>query len=533
MSTIVGNDDLRSLWERLRVERGDHVFMEYQSKAGQKQVFTYAEFDRFINRTANYFLSLGVKKGDNVALQLYNSPECVSAAMALAKIGAVAVPINMANMVEECAFVYEKCHIDIVVAEPDCQPFYVEGVSSEIEWRNPVPAPVERIYPIKHLLVSHHHEGEPLFGHAVDFDAEVAKCSDVLEVSCELSELDTAMIIFTSGTTSCPKGVELTHANMLFGGYYTDWQCMLTPEDRLLTTMPAFHSNFHLAALMPVLTAGATLVFIEKYSARRFWKQVREYRATSLQLTAMLVRTMMLQPHDEGELDHHVHSAQYYLAITEEEKDAFEKRFGIRLMNCYGSTESVCWVLTDLPYGERRWPSIGRAGLGYEVEIVDDAGAPVVPGEVGEIVVRGIPGVSIMKGYYEEPGITAKTISEDGWLSSGDKGYRDAQGWFYFVDRKSNMIKRSGENISASEVENVLMEHPSVAEAAVIGVPDPVRDQAVKAFLIPEPGCSVDTDEVTAFCRSRLAGFKIPSIWEVVADLPRTSVGKIAKKLLK
>lgn len=532
MSTIVGNDNLRNLWERLSVERADHVFMEFQSRKGEKRAYTYADFDRYINRTANYLLSLGVKKGDNVAIQLYNSPESVSTAMALAKIGAVAVPINMAHTVDECAFVYEKCGIDTVIAEPDCQPFYIADVRDGIAWCNPVPVAIEDVYPVRRLLISHLSGGEPLFGDAVDFDAEVAKCSDVLEERCELSAMDTAMIIFTSGTTSCPKGVELTHGNMLFGGYFADWQCALTPEDRLLTTMPAFHSNFQTAALMPVLTAGATLVFIEKYSARRYWKQVREYRATSLQLTAMLARTMMAQPVDEGERDHRVRSVQYYLAITDEEKDAFEQRFGVRLMNCYGSTESVCWVLTDLPYGERRWPSVGRAGLGYEVEIVDDEGHAVEPGCVGEIVVRGIAGVSLMKGYYDEPAITARTVDREGWMHTGDKGYRDEEGWFFFVDRKSNMIKRSGENISASEVEGVLEGCPGVSEAAVIGVPDPVRDQAVKAFLIPEKGRSVDVGEVTRYCKGRLAGFKIPSVIEVVEDLPRTSVGKIAKKLL-
>lgn len=532
MTTIVGNDNLRNLWERLRIYRGEHTFMEFVSKTGEKQVFTYGDFDRYINRTANYFRSIGIRKGDRVAFQLYNSPECVSVAMALAKIGAIAVPINMANMVEECAFVYEKCGIDTVVCEPDCQTFYIEGVPSDVEWRNPLPAKVEHVYPMPRVLVTHHHEGEPLFGDAIDFDAEVAVQSDELDHPCELSSLDNAMIIFTSGTTSCPKGVELTHGNMLFGGYFGDWQCALSPDDRLLTTMPAFHSNFQTAALMPVLTVGATLIFIEKYSARRFWKQVREFDATSLQLTAMLARTMMLQPRDEGERDHRVHSVQYYLAITPEEKDAFERRFNLRLMNCYGSTESVCWVLTDLPFGERRWPSIGRVGLGYEVAVVDEAGEPVPAGEAGEIMVRGIPGVTIMKGYYNEPEITAATIDERGWMHTGDKGYRDDQGWFYFVDRKSNMIKRSGENISASEVEGVLMQHPDIAEAAVIGVPDPVRDQAVKAFLIPEAGCEVDTFQVAEWCKSRLAGFKIPSLWEVADDLPRTSVGKIAKKLL-
>ncbi len=533
MSTIVGNDNLRNLWERLARNRADHVFMEYQGWGGIRRQYTYAEFDRFINRTANYFISLGVKKGDNVALQLYNSPEYVSIAMALAKIGAVAIPINMANMVEECEFIYEKCNVSIVVAEPDCQPFYIEDVPDDIRWRNPVPVKIDRCYHVSHLLITHHHPGEPLFGNAVDFDAQVALQSDDLEEPCRLSALDTAMIIFTSGTTSHPKGVELTHANMLFGGYFGDWQCALTPDDRLLTTMPAFHSNFQTAALMPVLTAGATLILIEKYSARRYWKQVREYRATSLQLTSMLVRTMMLQPHDECEREHCVRTVQYYLAITDQERDSFEKRFEVRLMNCYGSTESVCWVLTDLSYGERRWPSVGRAGLGYEVEILDERSRPVSAGEVGEIVVRGIPGITLMKGYYRDSRSTESTMDDGGWMHTGDRGYRDEEGWFYFVDRKSNTIKRSGENISASEVEAVLMEHLSIEEAAVIGVPDPVRDQAVKAFLIPKEGCGIDIEEVLRYCARRLAGFKIPSIVEVVEDLPRTSVGKIAKKKLR
>lgn len=523
MSSIVGNENLRNLWAWLATERGDHMFMEYQDKEGaNKRTFTYAEFDRYINQTANYFLSLGVKKGDNIGIQMYNSPEYVSIAMALAKIGAVAVPINMSHMIKECTFVYDKCEIDMVVAEPDCQFFYLEEAPGELE----------ELCHISTLLISHA-EGETLYGDAIDFDAEVRKHSDVLSHPCALNAEDTAMIIFTSGTTSFPKGVEITHGNMLFGGHFGAWQCGLTPDDRLLTTMPAFHSNFQTAALMPVLVTGSTLIYIEKYSARRYWKQVRESGATSLQLTSMLARTMMLQPVDEGECDHQVRSVQYYLPITDEEKEAFEERFGLRLMNCYGSTESICWVLTDLPYGQRNWPSIGRVGLGYDVKIVDDDGVEVAPGVLGEIVVHGTPSVSLMKGYYGEPEITAATIDADGWMKTGDKGYQDENGWFFFVDRKSNMIKRSGENISSSEVEEVLLRHPAVAEVAVIGVPDPIRDQAVKAFVVCEEGEKVTGEEIISFCYRRLSDFKIPSIVEVVESLPHTSVGKIEKKLLR
>ncbi len=526
MATIVGNQNLRDLWDWLAKERADHVFLEFHGKDDSRRDFTYAQFDAYINRVANLLLTEGVRAHDNVGVQLYNSPEHIAACMACAKIGAVAVPINMQHTLAECAYVIEKCDISVLVAEPDCQCYYCSGVESCIAG----PGDGEP-YPMKHLFIAHS-EGEELFAQSRDFDAEVAIQSDELGLFPEIDSLDTAMIIFTSGTTSNPKGVELTHANMLYGGYYGDWQCGLGSDDRMLTTMPAFHSNFQTAALMPVLTAGATLVFVEKYSARRYWSQVREYRATALQLVAMMARTLMLQPEVSGERDHCVKSVQYYLAIEEAEKCAFESRFGVKLQNCYGLTESVCWVTTDLPYGERRWPSVGRAGLGYDVRVIDENGAKMPAGEVGDIVFRGTPGVSLMKGYYRDAQATEECLDCKGWMNSGDKGYFDEDGWLYFVDRKSNMIKRAGENISASEVEEVLANFPGIAEAAVIGVDDPIRDQAVKAFLVFDSDASPDIDAVLEHCRRNLADFKVPTIVEVVAELPHTSVGKCAKKLL-
>lgn len=516
MCGIVGNENIRNLWDGLVRYKGDREFLVFEDCDGTVTRFTYAQFDALINRTANYFLELGVEKGENVAVQLYNSPEYLSVTFALAKIGAVSVPINMQHKVEECAFVFDRCAVRVLVTEPDFQEFYYgekAGCSMET------------------VLVCHA-AGEFLEQGAVDFDTEVARQLSVLTEIRELDSHDVAEIMFTSGTTSCPKGVELTHCNLLYSGLYGDWEFCLTPEDRFLTTMPAFHSNFQLSALMPVLTAGATLVFLKKYSARRFWKQVRAHRATAVQAVAMMARTMMMQPVDPEERDHQVRTVQYYLSISTEEKDAFEKRFGVRLQNCYGSTESVCWVLTDLAYGDRQWPSVGRAGLGYDVDIVDDRGISCAPGEIGEIVVSGVMGETLMKGYYNDPMATARTFDAQGRFLTGDKGYRDESGWFYFVDRKSNMIKRAGENISASEVEGVLLDYPDVVEAAVIGVADPVRDQAVKAFVVLRKGARKDEEALRSYCAGRLADFKVPTLFEFPAELPHTSVGKVAKKLL-
>lgn len=533
MSTIVGNENLRTLWEKLAAERGDSLFLAFEACDGSRRSFSYGEFNELIDRTADALVSFGVRKGSNVAIQLYNCPEYISTVFALAKIGAASVPLNMQHTLSECAFVLDACGIDTVIAEPDCQYYYLDADhdADNVYCGTVGLGAASEPYRISNVLVCHA-RGQRLYSGAIDFDAAVDSSDGVLGYRPDLDAMDDAMIIFTSGTTSAPKGVELTHGNMLFGGIFGDWQCGLTSDDRLLTTMPAFHSNFQTAALMPVLTAGASLVYIEKYSARKFWRQVREYGATAIQLVAMMARTMMLQPYDPEERNHKVRSVQYYLAISDEEKIAFEERFSLRLQNCYGLTESICWVLTDLAYGPCNWPSIGRVGLGYEVKIADEQGCEVEPGVPGEIMVKGIKGISLMKGYYGRPDITEATIELDGWMHTGDTGYQDESGWFYFVDRKSNMIKRAGENISSSEVEDVLMRYPGMKEAAVIGVPDPIRDQAVKAFVVPDAGVDVSVDQIVAFCRQHLAEFKVPTIVEILDELPHTSVGKVAKKLL-
>jgi crotonobetaine/carnitine-CoA ligase len=164
------------------------------------------------------------------------------------------------------------------------------------------------------------------------------------------------------------------------------------------------------------------------------------------------------------------------------------------------------------------------------VKIVDDAGREVPAGTTGELIVRGVPGVSLMKGYFKNEEATAATL-RDGWLYSGDQAYADADGWFFFVDRKKDMIKRAGENVSASEVEDVLKQHPAVFDAAVVGVPDPVRDQSIKAYVIVREPAAVAAPELIAWCRQRLSAFKVPEVIEFRETFPRTSVGKIQKHL--
>lgn len=537
MADIVGNETLRDLWQSVVERKGRRHFLTFQNRVGDVFEYTYAAFDEDVNRIANVFLDLGIEKGDHVALHLHSSPEFLMCLFGLAKIGAVAVPINEQYLADEAEYILENSDAICVVVEPLFYETYQELLARGHYFpKGVVVARAGTESPRSNIDFSSIYTplGTVEEGQQGIYDFWMMRCeqSAILRDSCELASDDPVQIIYTSGTTSRPKGVVLTHANMVFSGLYGDWEVSLRGSDRVLTSMPACHSNFQLAALMPVITAGASLIIIEKYSATRFMKQIRHYKATVIQCVAMMLRTLLLQPVDPEEKNHCVREVLYFIPITDAEKEEFEQRFNMRIMNTYGSTESIGWAITDPPVGARNWPSVGRAGLGYKARICDMEDNELPPGEVGEIQIKGERGRSVMLEYYNNPEATENTFSADGWLKTGDQGYQDDNGWFYFVDRKVNMVKRSGENISTTELEEILEQHPAIAEAAVIGVPDPIRDQAIKAFVRFAPGESMTLAEVEQYCKDHMASFKVPTFYEVVEDFPRTCSMKIEKKLL-
>lgn len=515
MADIVGNKTLRDLWEELANSDREKTFLIFQDCYGRKSEFTYPQFNEEINKTANLFLDLGIKKDENVAIQLHNCPEFLMCWFGLAKIGAVMVPLNVHYTQEECEYILNKCDVSTVITEKQFLSIYDKNTMS---------------VDIKNILLA---RSEEHISATINFKKNQSVQSDKLNEYRTLSSDDVVEIIFTSGTTSRPKGVILTHCNLLYSGIFGNWQASFRNDDRLLTIMPAFHVDFQLSAFMPTITIGGTMIMIEKYSASMFWKQVCDYKATIIQTSAMIVRTLMLQPKQTWEKDNCVREVLYYLPITNQEKYAFEQRFNTRILNSYGLSETLIGVITDPPYGKRNFPSIGKVGISYEAKIIDDEGNELPPNKIGEIYLKGVPGRTIMKEYYNDPIATANTLNSEGWMHTGDKGYVDESGWFYFVDRKVNMIKRAGENISTTEIENILVCHPKIAEAAVIGVPDPIRDQAVKAFIMFKEDEELSTEEILEYCRGRMAKFKVPSIIEIRTSFPRTCTYKIQKKLLK
>lgn len=532
---IVGDRTVRDLWADLSEHSGDRTFLVFEDRAGRVSQYTYREFDALIDRTAHLFRTLGITRGAAVVLHGRNSPELLQCQFALAKLGAVTVPLHPRSTRAECADVLERTRASVVVCETEALACYPEGVVRHaLVVRGAEPAddapcaddaPDGRDWPCAD-------RDAPAGTRVADFAAQRDAQPDRLTDPPPLSSTDIAGIVFTSGTTARPKGVVLTHANLLFSGTYVGWQARLGPEDRLLTTMPACHVNFQLNALLPVLVAGATLVAVERYSASNFWRQVRRHDATVVQSIAMMVRTQLLQPPADDDRAHRVREVLYYLPLSDEEKRRFEERFGARILNSYGTSESLVGVITDPPCGPRRWPSIGRVGLGYEARIAGPDGRELPPHAIGEIQVRGVPGRTLMLEYLDDPEATARLYDADGWMHTGDLGVVDPGGWFHYLDRRVHLIKRAGENVSPAEVEAALAEHPQIVEAVVIGVPDPIHDQAVKALVVPAPGASLTEADVQAHCRTRLAEFKVPTIVALVDALPRTRSFKTARASL-
>ncbi|EAN4434232.1 crotonobetaine/carnitine-CoA ligase [Salmonella enterica] len=515
---IVGGQHLRQMWDDLGGIYEDKTALIFESCAGEVQHFSYAALNREINRTANLFYSLGVRKGDNVALHLDNCPEFIFCWFGLAKIGAIVVPVNARLLREESAWILQNSRTSLLVTSAPFYPMYRQTQQ-------------EGHTPLKHIC---------LIGPTLPIDEGVshfhtlkAQQPDVLLYTPMLSPEDTAEILFTSGTTSRPKGVVITHYNLRFAGYYSAWQCALREDDVYLTIMPAFHIDCQCTAAMAAFSAGATFVLIEKYSARAFWGQVRKYCATITECIPMMIRTLMTQPPAADDRHHCLREVMFYLNLSVQEKEAFIERFGVRLLTSYGMTETIVGIIGDRPGDKRRWPSIGRPGFCYEAEIRDEQNRALPPGDIGEICIKGIPGKTLFKAYFERPDATAKALEPNGWLHTGDSGYRDEEGFFYFVDRRCNMIKRGGENVSCVELENIIAGHPKIQDIVVIGIKDDIRDEAIKAFVVLNEGETLTEEDFFTFCEENMAKFKVPSYLEIRDDLPCNCSGKIIKKNLK
>ncbi len=495
----------------------DKEFVVTINSDGERDSITYREFTESVERCAVAFAGLGLHSGDSLVLHLSPTLDFMTAWFACFRLGVVAVPTNLASPVGELIHVMTTTGAHHVITEPRFVGlFAAAGRTDESASTTVVVAGVKE-----------HPDEFPTLYQLL----QAASADDVVGLP-EPSSDTPAEVLFTSGTTSAPKGVLLTNANLLMAGERVALHYGLTPERRVLTPLPLFHVGGQAMGVFCALVVGATTILIEKYSASRFLDQARQERGDSVMLLAVHVRTLLAQPPRDDDSDHRLREVGFGMRITDEERDAFESRFGMRLLYCYGQTEASLLIAIAPRFRPRNWPAVGLPAFDREVRVVDPTGVDVANGEVGEVIVKGIPGRTIMLGYINDPESTARTVV-DGWLHTGDLARFDEDGYLHFVDREKDMIKRGGENVAAIEVEAVLLSHPAIEEVAVVGVPDPIRDEAVKAFIVLKPDAALDQDELTTFCAHYLAPFKVPTLVEFRAELPKTAIGKIAKKELR
>ena len=348
----------------------------------------------------------------------------------------------------------------------------------------------------------------------------------------ERAPSDPAMLMYTSGTTGVPKGVLLSHANMLHAGRAVALHQSLGPQDRVLSSLPLYHINGQCIATVSTLVSGGSAVLPYRFSSSQWWPIVERYRPTWLNLVPTIVAYLLngadLTPGQRAAASRIRFARSASAPLPPEQQRAFEQRFGIGIVEAMGLTESASIAFCN-PV-ERSLRRVGSPGLplGVQARVVDRERRALADGERGEIEIRGD---SVMLGYYRAPELTAAAL-RDGWLATGDLGYRDADGYYFITGRLKELIIKGGENIAPREIDEALLKHPAILEAAAVGVPDGEYGQEILACIVVKPGASLGEDECRAHCLRELGRYKSPRYLRFVDELPKGPSGKVQRMKL-
>ncbi|MCS0605410.1 long-chain fatty acid--CoA ligase [Streptomyces sp. LP11] len=461
---------------------------------------TYAELDRLSAQAATLLHTEGVRPGDRVALMLPNVPEFVVLYYAVLRAGAVAVPVNPLLKERESAYHLRD-----------------SGAVLLFEWHQAPGAGAAgaRAAGVRHLAV------EP-----AAFAAELARLEPRFEVAVTAGD-DIAVLLYTSGTTGRPKGAALTHAGLRHNTEVTGTEVQrMTSDDVIVGCLPLFHIFGQTCTMNVAVRNGASLTLVPRFDPATVLDAIARDRATVFEGVPTMYAALLQHPDTGAGLSSLRMCVSGGASLPVEVLHGFERRFGCMVLEGFGMSETSPVVSFNHPDRPRKAGSIGTPIKDVEVRLLDEDGADVAPGEVGELAVRG-PGV--MKGYWNRPEDTAAAIP-DGWLRTGDLARRDEDGYLYIVDRKKDLIIRGGYNVYPREIEEVLHEHPAVALAAVLGVPDERLGEEVAAAVVLRPGAEADTGELQRFVRDRVAAYKYPRrIWLTDA-LPVGPSGRILKR---
>ncbi len=501
--------DLPTLSRRAAARWGERQALVFD-ETGER--LTFADIEARSNALSNALRGLGIGKGDKVAVMLRNRPEFPLGWLAITKAGAAMVPVNVFYKAHDAGYIIAHSEAKAAITAAEFLP-----------------------------LLNEIKNGDNALDTVISVDGgtgaialdELSRGAETAPPGVAVAPEDLANIQYTSGTTGRPKGCLQSHRQVVeFGRVPAVEACRLTPEDTVLTAQPFYYVDpqWNFTAC---LYAGARLVVLDRFHPSSFWAKVREHEVTFFYCLAMMPRLLLQMPPGPEDRAHKVRLV-VCSAIPPERHAELEARWGVPWLEAYGMTETGADIFVSLAEHDALVGTgcIGRPSSIREARIVDDEGGDLPPGQAGELVMRG---PAMMDGYFKNPEATAE-IFRGGWLHTGDLARMDEAGRIYFVGRKKDMIRRSGENISAAEVEDVLAGHAAVRMAACLPVPDPLRGEEVKAYVVLKAGetpATTTPQALAAYCRERLAYFKVPRYWAFPEDLPRTPSERVMKDVLK
>ncbi len=485
---------------------GDKLALVYKDRR-----LTYHQLNQRVNALAHGLVQLGVRKGDRVAALLLNGNELMEGMFACAKLGAIFVPINFRLSPEEVAYILNDASSRVFLYSA---PFRQTALAASRNAR-------------QQLLV---HVGDAPAEDEVHYEALIDDHSTD-EPDCDVGLEDVHMMMYTSGTTGRPKGTLLTHANTQWNAVNALIELSISKSDSTLSVAPLFHIGAMSILTTPLLYVGGTVVIHDQFDPRRVLETIAQEKISSLFLVpAMWLAITHLPDFEQYSLESLRLNISGGATCPITVIEFFQKR-AIPFYEGFGLTETApCVCILDAPNAARKNGSVGKPLQHVDVRIVDDKGKDVAAGAVGELLVRG---PNVMAGYWNKPEATREALS-GGWFHTGDLARMDEEGFLYIVDRKKDMVITGGENVYSAEVEQVLFRHPNIREAAVIGVPDEIWGESVKAFVaLKDESQPLTPEELRTFCEGKLARFKIPKYVELVAALPRNTTGKVLKTVLR
>ncbi|MFC7157036.1 AMP-binding protein [Halomarina halobia] len=505
---------LGELLERRAAERGDETFFRYQDAA-----YSYADLDSRANAIANELVSNGVTAGDAVCLYMYNRPEYLYAVFALAKIGAIAAPVDTRFTGETLAYVLSATDADIVVLDADTESAY-EAVRNETSTVG------------TEFFAG---EGGP-DGPYRDFDQLLAGDGSA-PPDADVGGADTCSVIYVQRyRRTHPQGVALPHYSYVNTGRESCRDLLdLTRDDCIFTTLPFYSSYPMQMGVAGALSSGAEFTFEKQFDCGRFWERIRQYDATVFLYLGRMLSVLYNQEErrrdDENPVAYAVGHG-FGFGSDETMIANFERRFGVTVLEAYGITPSATLATSNRP-GDRRLGSVGKPVGHAEIRIVDGDDWEVPTGETGEILIRPTAPNAMFRGFDGDDELTVE-VCRNQWIHTNDVGYVDDDGYLYFVASKTNTIHlgRVAGRISSLEIETVIDTHPAVRESAVFGVSAGDDDEAIKAVVVPEEGARLSPIDVSEHCEKQLTYHKLPRYVEIREDLPRSPSGKVRKDRL-